>query len=180
MIARFTAAKRGGLPDADKPLSNWIAQSPADADVVSLLAEYKASRGDKAGAIALYEQAVEKSPANGELLNNLAMLYIATGDGRAVATAEKANKLLPDNPAALDTYGWALFQAGKYDQAVHTLRDAARGLPDNAEVQYHLAAALAKSGSKAEGLAGVKKALGGSLPPAVRVDAQKLLAELSK
>jgi len=180
MIARFTAAQRAGLPDAEKPLADWIARNPADADIVSLLAESRASRGDKAGAILLYEQAVKNAPANGALLNNLAMLYVATGDGRAVATAEKADKLLPNNPAVQDTYGWALFKAGKTDRAVEVLRAAAHGVPDNAEVQYHLAAALAKSGSKAEGLAGVKKALDGSLPPAVRVDAQKLLAELSK
>jgi Flp pilus assembly protein TadD len=108
------------------------------------------------------------------------MLYLESGDGRAVATAEKAYKALPEAPATMDTYGWALLGAGKTDQAVELLREASKGLPDNAEVQYHLAAALAEAGNKPEAVVLVKQSLGGQLAPAIRTDAQKLLAELSR
>ena len=180
VVGRFAAAQRAGLPEPQKPLEEWLARNPGDADVVALLAVWKATHGDRNGAIAMYEQALKTSPDHAVLLNNLAMLYLEAGDGRAVTSAEKAHKLLPNSPAIADTYGWALFKAGKTAAALEKLRIAAKGLPGNAEVQYHLAAALAKSGNKAEGLASVKKALGGSLPPEARVDAQKLLADLSK
>jgi cellulose synthase operon protein C len=88
--------------------------------------------------------------------------------------------VLPGSPAVQDTYGWALLGAGKSGEAVEILRRALEGLPDNAEVQYHLAAALAKSGQKPEALSLTNKALGGKLPPAVRADAQKLSTELSR
>jgi hypothetical protein len=60
------------------------------------------------------------------------------------------------------------------------LEDAARTLPGVGEVQYHYAAALARSGKNDLALPPLRKALAGDLPPAVRTDAQKLLKQLSK
>jgi Flp pilus assembly protein TadD len=93
-------------------------------------------------------------------------------------TAAKAYNLLPKVPAIQDTYGWALLKAGKMDKAVEILTEAARGMPDNAEVQYHLAVALASAGRKSEALPVLKKAIGGALPPATRAEATKLLGQL--
>lgn len=180
VIARYAAAMRGSLPAPQKPLEDWVARNPRDVDAISMLAEYKSNKGDKAGAVRLYEQALETTPDNGILLNNVAMLYLGSGDGRALGAAEKAYKALPKSAAVQDTYGWALHSAGKTEQAVEMLREASKGLPDNAEVQYHLAAALAKAGNKPEALTLAKKSLGGKLSPPLRADAQKLLVELSK
>ena len=135
--------------------------------MIGILAERKRAKGDVDGAIRLYEQSLKKAPGSGVLANNLAMLYIDKKDPRALATAEMAYKALPKVPAILDTYGWALLMAGKTDQAVDVLRDAAKGMPDNAEVQYHLAAALAKSGRKSEALPFAQKAVAGKLSPAL-------------
>ena len=38
----------------------------------------------------IYEQALKTSPDNGVLLNNLAMLYLDAGDGRAVRQRRKS------------------------------------------------------------------------------------------
>lgn len=180
VIARYVAGQRSGAPEPQRPLAEWVAKNPADVDAVAMLADWKSKSGDKSGAVRMYDEALKASPGNGILLNNLAMLYLESGDGRALATAEKAYKALPQVPAIMDTYGWALLGAGKTDQAVEMLREASKGLSDNAEVQYHLAAALAKAGKKPEAVVLVKKSLGGQLAPAIRTDAQKLLAELSK
>jgi len=53
-------------------------------------------------------------------------------------------------------------------------------MPDNAEVQYHYAAALARKGDKAEAVALLKKAVNGQLPANVKADAQQLLQQLTK
>ena len=53
-------------------------------------------------------------------------------------------------------------------------------MPDNAEVQYHYAAALAKKGDTAEAVALLKKAVNGPMPANAKADAQKLLQQLSK
>ncbi len=58
------------------------------------------------------------------------------------------------------------------------LNQAAKGLPDNAEVQYHLGALLAKTGDKGEAARMLRKAVGGQLPPDQKAEAQKLLQQL--
>ncbi len=177
-MARFVAAKAAGASRPEKVVEDWIAKHPDDADAISIVAEAKRDSGDRAGAALLYEQAIAKAPGSAVLHNNLAMVYLDLGDPRALATAEKAYQLIPKAPPIQDTYGWALFKTGKAETAIEYLESAAKGMPDNAEIQYHLAAALAASGRKSEALPPARKAVAGTLPPAVRVEATKLLAEL--
>ena len=59
---------------------------------------------------------------------------------------------MPKAPAIQDTYGWALFKSGQAGKAIAYLEAAAKGMPDDAEIQYHLAAALAASGRQSEAL----------------------------
>ena len=73
-----------------------------------------------------------------------------------------------------------LFRAGQQERALGLLQEAAKGLPGNAEVQYHLAAALAKAGKKDDAVALLRKALEGQLPPGAKTEARKLLEQLSK
>jgi cellulose synthase operon protein C len=159
-------------------VEDWIARHPDDADAISIVAEAKRNAGDLTGAALMYEQAIAKAPASAVLQNNLAMVYLDKGDPRALATAAKAYELIPKAPPIQDTYGWALFKAGQTDAAIEHLAAAAKGMPDNAEVQYHLAAALAASGRKTEALPPARKAVAGNLSPAIRIEATKLLAEL--
>lgn len=177
-MARYIAAQRAKLPNPAKVVEQWVAAHPDDADAVGILAEQKRNSGDLTGAAQMYESAIAKAKDNAALNNNLAMIYIETGDPRAVPTAEKAHQLMPRAPAIQDTYGWALFKSGKTDKALELLAEAARGMPDNAEVQYHYAAALAAAGRKSEALPFARKAVAGALPPAVRADATRLLAEI--
>jgi len=72
------------------------------------------------------------------------------------------------------------FLEGKTDQAYDLIREAANKLPDNAEVQYHLAAVLAKKGDKDEAVKLLRKAVSGQLPASVKPEAQKLLEQLTK
>ena len=178
VLARYIAGQGAKIAQPEKVLEQWIAANPADAEVIGMLGESKRSKGDLDGAIRLYEQSLAKAPGSGVLANNLAMVYLEKGDPRALETAEKAHKVLPNVPAIQDTYGWALLKAGKAEQAVEVLSQAAKGMPGNAEVQYHLAAALAKSGRKAEALPLVEKAVAGNLPPSLKAEATKLLGEL--
>lgn len=178
VIARYSAAQYSQAPQPERILEQWVTKNPADAEVIGMLGESRRAKGDLDGAIRLYEQGLQKSPDSAVLLNNLAMVYVEKGDARGLPTAAKAYNLLPKVPAIQDTYGWALLKAGKMDKAVEILTEAARGMPDNAEVQYHLAVALASAGRKSEALPVLKKAIGGALPPATRAEATKLLGQL--
>ena len=74
-------------------------------------------------------------------------VFRASATAEAVETARKAVALAPDSPAVADTLGWILVQAG------HRARRPARSCSGprkptrrNEDMQYHYAAALAKSG----------------------------------
>ena len=54
----------------------------------------------------------------------------------------------PHEPAYLDSYGWALYQLGRYHEALPPLCDAARRDPGHPEVQAHLGDALWRVGRK--------------------------------
>ena len=178
-IARFTAATRAGAPEADAILSRWVKAHPEDMDAVVRLAEYKRERGNLKAAVAEYERGLQHQPDAIVLNNNIAMLLDSMGDARALPFAEKAFKAAPKSAAIADTYGWILLRAGKTDQALELLRDAAQRIPENAEVQYHYAAALAQAGRKADARPVLQKAMAGTLPTTARAEAQKLLEDLS-
>ena len=179
-LAEYRAGLLAKAPRPEKPLEDWVGLHPDDAEVVAALAEVKQSKGDADGAIRLYEQGLEKVPGNPVLLNNLAVLYQARGDSRALGLAERAYNAAPKSAAIQDTYGWLLFENGKYEKALELLSAASKSLPGSAEVRYHYAAALAKSGKTSDAILLLKDALNGELPAVARADAKKLLDQLSK
>jgi len=56
---------------------------------------------------------------------------------KAEGLAARAYKVAPNNGAVLDTYGWILYKAGKYEQAKPLIKKALELLPDDAEIQKH-------------------------------------------
>ncbi|MGR3540536.1 MAG: tetratricopeptide repeat protein [Hasllibacter sp.] len=120
-----------------------------------LLAGERERQEDIEGAIALYERVYEARPDNVVVANNLAsLLSTARDDPESLDRAWRVARRLrgADNPALQDTYGWIVFRRGETETALEYLRPAAEGLPDDARVQYHLAAALEAAGD-AEGAA---------------------------
>ena len=178
--AAVAAGASGNRRGAEQWLVKAVADHPDSTEARLALAEMRQRDGNVGSAIEIYEQGLTAAPGNPILLNNLAVLYQAQGDPRAVEVAERAYRAAPRVPAIKDTYGWILLGAGKTEQALGLLRDAAAALPDSAEVQYHYAVALARSGEGAVALPILRKALEGELPPEAGADAQKLIEELSR
>ena len=48
----------------------------------------------------------------------------------------------------IDTYGWLLIKGGRLEKGLSLLEKAARRSPENGDIRYHLAAALAKAGDQ--------------------------------
>jgi predicted Zn-dependent protease len=67
----------------------------------------------------------------------------------------------PDNPAYLDSLGWALFKQGKLSEAADPLSRAAAALPANSVIQDHHGDLLARQGKWAEATAAWQRALTG-------------------
>jgi tetratricopeptide (TPR) repeat protein len=61
----------------------------------------------------------------------------------------KAAKLLPDDPAVLDSLGWVYYRLGKYEDAIKWLQKAFVKLQD-AEISAHLGEVLWVSGQPEE------------------------------
>jgi tetratricopeptide (TPR) repeat protein len=122
--AQFLKEWRAANASSDQPL------------VFEALAAQKAN--DNARAIKAYEAAIALNARNPASLNNLALLYQQTGDSRALATAEQAWQLAPENPIVLDTYGWLLVNNHQVEKGTGLLQQAASLVPSSQEIAAHL------------------------------------------
>ena len=148
-VSLYRARLQAGLASPEATLVDWLKKHPGDAVAPSVLAEYWENKGQRSRALAQYETALKAQPNSPVLLNNLAWLYAAAGDARALPTARRAYELAPLNPSVADTLGWVLVRSKQLDEGVTRLREAAARAPDSADIQYHLASALLLAGDKA-------------------------------
>jgi putative PEP-CTERM system TPR-repeat lipoprotein len=143
------ASMDGGKPAIDLGEA-WLRNHPKDLVVFKAVGDAYARAGNSAQARRNYEAALKLSPTDVEALNNLASLMLLLKDPGASAMAEKALAQQPQNPLVMDTAGWAAWMGGNKDRALQLLRDARLRAPGIPEIRYHLAAALAQTGHKAE------------------------------
>jgi tetratricopeptide (TPR) repeat protein len=97
LAVRAFEAKRDaeGLAAGIAFLQSWLDANPGDGVVAQTLAEGYYALGERQRALALFEQALEGSPDNPMLLNNLAVIYNDLSDARALVYARRAHELLP-------------------------------------------------------------------------------------
>jgi spermidine synthase len=99
-------------------------------------------------AIKHYRAIIAKHPDHVLALNNLADILSETGQlDEALALAEKAVAIAPQNGMILDTYGWILFKQKKNSVALDVLKKSASLLPDHPIILYHLGAAYHVAGN---------------------------------
>lgn len=152
-------AQAGKTEEADKQLVAWIKDHPKDMAVRTYAADQYSAANKRREAIAQYEAILAQNPDRPAELNNLAVLYQAEKNPRALATAEKALKLAPKAPQIQDTVGWILAESGQVKRGLELLKTAHAGNPKDMSAHYHLSVALAKSGDKAQAKAELEKLL---------------------
>src|SRR5439155_15398749 len=98
-----------------------------------------------------YRAALLREPDNALALNNYA--YFLSRDptrlGEALDLAERAHRGAPGNPAVADTLGWLLYLKGDLERAEALTLAALQGLPQNAQVRYHLGMIYLRRGNVA-------------------------------
>lgn len=119
-------------------LAQWRKALPQSARPLLLQALAAQALGDKAAAIAAYEQALQLPAPSVLALNNLAWLYYETKDSRAIETAKRAVALAPNAAEVLDTYGWVLVQTGNKAEGIRWLEKAKALAPNLPEIHKHL------------------------------------------
>ncbi len=93
-------------------------------------------------AIKVYEDMLKQRPDAEIVSNNLASLLLdSRTDQSSIERAYALAKSAKDSPTPqfIDTFGWASYKVGKFDDAEKALKQAIEKMPDTAVFHYHLA-----------------------------------------
>ncbi len=142
-------SQAGKQAEATSRLQGWLREHPEDVASGMYLAGVYLGGPENKAAIDQYRIILKRAPDYVPALNNLATAYQNEKNPLALEYAERAYKLAPDSPAVIDTLGWILVDRGDTARGVPLLQKAVSLAPAMAEIRYHLAAGLARSGDKA-------------------------------
>lgn len=164
--------------EADASVMEWLRQHPGDVPTRLYYASTRLVKNDPRGAIPHFEAVLVYDPDNLAALNDLAWSYQRAGDAKALAFAQRAFALAPENPAVIDTLGWIYLEQGQLARALPLLQKASALAPNAGEIHYHLAMVLVRSGDKRGARRELEKALAAPSQFARRAEAKALLATL--
>jgi tetratricopeptide (TPR) repeat protein len=124
----------------------------ADAIVYELIGDCYSLAKDYVSAEEYWNQALSLKPNQAIILNKLGYVsLLANGDVmRASALVKRALELDPNDAAIIDSYGFALYMQGRYQESLVYLERAAKILPSSYEVIEHLGNSYFKLGRVSE------------------------------
>lgn len=170
----------GKEAEGDAQLAKWLKEKPDDIPATLYAAESALKRGLHKEAILQYERLLQKQPESVMVLNNLSWAYLRAKDVRALETAERAYKLVPDNSTIADTYGVQLIEAGDFRRGIEVLEKAAKASPNIVEIRFHIAKGWMKAGEKAKARAELERVLATNERFAFHAEAQDMLKQLRR
>jgi tetratricopeptide (TPR) repeat protein len=132
-------------------LDEGLKRYPDDEDLLYARALASHSAGDDENMIGDLDKLISLDPNNAHALNALGYHFAEqnTEIERAEQLLVKANELMPDDPAIMDSLGWLRFRQGRYEEAIALLRKAYARFPDP-EIAAHLVQALWLQGEEGE------------------------------
>ena len=158
-------------------LKTKLDNAPDDVAALTMASDIHIGAQQLAEAAPLLEHILALQPANPAALNNLAWVYAAQKNPRAVEYGRRAFALYP-SPATGETLGWALTQSGDANAGLLLMTKAASAMPDDPTVQYHYAVTLNAVGNKTEALAVSQKLAELVQPFPEQAEARKLAQDL--
>lgn len=174
----YTAA--GKADEGDLRMAKWLKENPDDFAMRFYVAESSLKRGQYKDAIAHYEWLQQRQPDNILVVNNLAWAYSQVKDARALEFAERAYKLAPNDPSAVDTLGWLLVEQGNAARGIELLQTAVKVAPKNPVFGYHLALGWSKAGDKSRARAELERVIATDIAFPEKTEALNLLKQLGK
>jgi tetratricopeptide (TPR) repeat protein len=163
--------RKGDREAAKALIDEGLAHTPANADLLWAKASFAEQDGNFDAAIDIYQMLYEQNSNSVVVANNLAsMLATYRDDEESLDRAWVIARRLRDAdlPALKDTYGWILHRRGSSADALPYLEVAARGLPFDAIVQYHLGQVFVALNRPQDALAQFRKAVELAGPTDVR------------
>lgn len=138
----------GKTQDADKFSAAWQKEHPKDSVFMFHLGDDAMAKKDFVAAEKSYAAVVALQPDNALALNNLAWTTGKLGKDGALAMAEKANSLAPNQPALMDTWAMLLSAKGDYARALELQTKVVTMHPRNSEYRLNLARIHLAGGKK--------------------------------
>ncbi len=143
-------------------INKGIHEMPGEIRLSLFLASIYEQTADYGQALKLYEGLLAKNPTIDLIVNNFVSLLLEHFNtkeniDRAVNLAKRFER--SDQPYFMDSYGWALYHSGKYDEALQILREAAKKMPETPVFRYHLGAAYYKTKNIALAITELEEAL---------------------
>lgn len=148
MRAHALLGQAGQAQQAQAVAERWVQAHPADLDFRMYLGDQAMLGGKAELAEAQYRLVLASSPQHVRALNNLAWAQLKRGDRAAVATAEQAHKLDPDQADPLDTWAQALAAAKQTGRALEIQKQAVERAPERADIRLNLARLAAQRGER--------------------------------
>ncbi len=146
LVSTLKSAGKRGV--ATQFAETWMKDYPRDVAFRIQLGDAALVERDYAGAESLYLASLKLQPDNAMVLNNLAWVMSRQRKNGALAYAEKAVKLAPNQAAFLDTLGALHAEQGKFADALRFQTRALELEPKNSLIRLNLAKTLAQSGDK--------------------------------
>ena len=163
---RLVTAESRMLQNANQPdeavsvLNDGLQQFPENQDLLYARALAAHSAGDDTMMIDDLNRVIELDPNNAHALNALGYHFVDENIelDKAEELLVKANELMPDDPAIMDSLGWLRFRQARYEEAIALLRSAYTLFPDP-EIAAHLVEALWINGAQGEARELIEQAL---------------------
>lgn len=138
----------GKASESDTFATSWLKDHPKDSTFLTHRGDVALARNDYATGEKNYLSAVQAQPNNAIALNNLAWVTAHLHKSGAVAYAETANALAPNQPAFMDTLATLLAEKQEYAKAIDLQKRALEIQPSNAGLRLNLAKIYLKAGDK--------------------------------
>jgi len=155
-----------------------------DAELLLLKSNALESLGRRDEALDTLRQCHSLKPGHPTVQNNLGYHLLEMGGDVSEASALIGAALAqePGNASFMDSWGWALFKQGKFEEAEAALRKAVEANPLSPEIRRHLGEALLKLGRPQEALEHWERALAFAFPGRKSLESQasKLKTDLAK
>ena len=138
----------GKIAEADKFSTKWQTDHPGDSNFLLYLGDAALARNDLVLAEKIYLSLVNLKSSNPVAYNNLAWVLDKLNKPDALAYAEKANTLLPNQAAFMDTLAHIYANKGNFEKAVELQIKVLSIEPKNMVFKLNLAKIYIKAGKK--------------------------------
>ena len=138
----------GKKADADRWAADWTRSHPKDASFPFYLGSQALSRNELPESLRQFERTLTLQPDNAIALNNRAWIKGQLGKEGALADAERANTLAPNQPPLMDTWAMLLSAANQHDKAVELQKKVVQLQPQQLGYKLNLAKIYLKAGRK--------------------------------